>query len=895
MQARRATNFFREDPTKSFIIKDLTGELNTTDPDVSVGDHQFSGGQNMRPISEKSVGKRYGTSLFGPFLGATTGITGGFNFINNSGTQAMLVVYNTGINLHTSTTSTALTSVTMTAGTQCDGCFYPITNKFFITNNTDNVVKYTSGAGGDQSDSSFKKGKYISHFKNRLLVANVSTQEDYVWYTNLALDTFAANNYFRVGAPVTGLQVLNDKILIFTKERVKRLVNFTFDGTGAFPSQLDDLPTTFGAIYDRTICVVNNLCYFLGQDTEGVCEIYVTDGYTVQPLGDKKIRATLDSLDAGQLATAAGGSDGKNYRLFLAESGQTTNNIGIVYNTSHKKFYTVERRQIAGRGDFSCIWSSEVSGQWVTYAGTQGTGQVYKLNANDGLYDELGEERYLTNGSYNVPIDANPAKRAAQSFKMSQYNNTQTVNLTRIALQLKKNTGTTTDLTVRIETDNNGTPSGTLVSAGATATISAFTETSYIWKMANFTSAVELTGNTSYWIVVQHATEGSGSSQYHWLGDSCTATYTYGNLATYQSLSNPTVTFTPDANPESTSVDGYANATAVPGTFSSQRAASGFFSSDTGSEIRVQLNYDPGSYPTKTFYAMSRGILLFDTSAIPDAATISSAVLQLYVTDKTNNLNDSVAVTAVTPASNTALVAADYNVANYGSTRFITDVGLTSLTTNAYNSFSLNASGIAAVSKTGVSKFGVRLVSDVDNTEPTFTAGLFNLTSQLLFQSSENTNKPRLVVTYSGGSTTTWVADTVTDQTFVIYAQSAIDAFGNGKAFLPNNGKEYQLHQFQTMFSTVANYGVEIGFDAGSYTSFQNYLVDLSGEAGSTYGTGIYGQSIYGGGQTRNFDWTHVDGFVGRTLKYTIRNRNANEQFEFNQVNTLLALRTRKD
>ncbi|MCR4307784.1 MAG: hypothetical protein NUV80_04425, partial [Candidatus Berkelbacteria bacterium] len=177
----------------------------------------------------------------------------------------------------------------------------------------------------------------------------------------------------------------------------------------------------------------------------------------------------------------------------------------------------------------------ETTGQWDVFAGTQGTGQVYKLNTGN-YYDELAEERYLTFGTYNVPVDANPAKEAAQSFKMSQYNTSQTVSLTKALLYMKKVAGTTTNLQVRIETDNNGVPSGAAVTGG-TATLSAFTSTSYAWKQVEFSSTPELTGNTTYWLVVKHITEGTGDSQYAWLGDTCTSTYVNGHLATYQNTS----------------------------------------------------------------------------------------------------------------------------------------------------------------------------------------------------------------------------------------------------------------------------------------------------------------------------------------------------------------------
>lgn len=667
-------NFFKSNPYSDLQIRDLSGGLNDSASDLDIQDNELSGGQNMVPDSDTSWKKRGGETLYGNFLGTTTGILGGFNFLNKGGTQEQLAVYDTGVYRLVTSVWTALTSVTMTTNKQADGCYFGATNKFYILNATDSVVKYTSGTSGDQTDASFKKGKYIVEFENRLIVAGVSTQEDTIWYTDLGVDTFGTNNYFKVVGEVTGLLVLNDKLLIFTKRQIWRLDRFIFDGFAHGPEVLSPLITDFGAIYDRTICNVNNRAYFVGQDSVNKAAIYTCDGFTAQPISDYKIKATMRSISTGQLASACAVAVGNDYLVYLADSGQSTNNLGITYQTVEKRFLPVQRKLVNGRADYSCLFASESGGEWSVYAGTQGTGQVYKINANDGLYDELPEERYLTSGSYNVVIGANPAKRAAQSFKLSNYNTTQSINLSKLAVLLKKSSGTTTALTVRIETDNSGAPSGTLVTNGST-TISAFSDTSYIWKTASFSTAPILTGNTTYWLVIQHSTEGSGDSIYNWLADSCTSSYTNGTLATYQSSA--------------------------------------------------------------------------------------------------------------------------------------------------------------------------------------------------------------------------WNADATSDANFVLYPQSAIDGYIQTKAFLINSGLEYQLHRFQSVFSTVGSYFAEVGFSAGEFATFTTYYIDLSGESSNTWGGGgIWGGGIvWGGSQARNYDWGEVNGFEGRTLKMQVRNRNANEQINFNRI--LLAITKR--
>jgi len=113
----------------------------------------------------------------------------------------------------------------------------------------------------------------------------------------------------------------------------------------------------------------------------------------------------------------------------------------------------------------------------------------------------------------------------AQSFQLSE---AQTVKA--VEVYLKKNAGTPGDITVRIETDNAGAPSGTLANANATATISAFTDTSYAWKEAAFSSTFTLSSSTTYWLVLKTAAA-ANDNNYVWRVDASSPSYADGNMA----------------------------------------------------------------------------------------------------------------------------------------------------------------------------------------------------------------------------------------------------------------------------------------------------------------------------------------------------------------------------
>lgn len=138
--------------------------------------------------------------------------------------------------------------------------------------------------------------------------------------------------------------------------------------------------------------------------------------------------------------------------------------------------------------------------------------------------------------------------------------------------------------------------------------------------------------------------------------------------------------------------------------------------------------------------------MLYDTSPLTSGATISSAIISLYkisVSDSNNDGKDYVNIYSSNPASNTDLVGDDFN--DVGTTAFSSPIDLGSIEAT-YNDFTLNASGLSAISKTGISKFSVREGHDVENT----TIGGGGQNNNFSFYGSNTAGKePKLVVTYT--------------------------------------------------------------------------------------------------------------------------------------------------
>ena len=206
-----------------------------------------------------------------------------------------------------------------------------------------------------------------------------------------------------------------------------------------------------------------------------------------------------------------------------------------------------------------------------------------------------------------------------------------------------------------------------------------------------------------------------------------------------------TLTSNPDAHTETTSVDGRVFEDGQDLTWANiHDAATGSgFQDDVTATQHVFLRC---SGTTNQWAGIYRSIYLFNTSALTSSAIISAGVFSLYVTavdaDWAGSEFDLV---TSSPASNTALADVDYD--QVGTTKQATSIAFSSLSTSAYNDFTLNATGLTNVSKTGITKLGGRISFDTSNTEQTWSNAKDG--SVTANYADVGSNKPKLVITYT--------------------------------------------------------------------------------------------------------------------------------------------------
>jgi hypothetical protein len=215
-----------------------------------------------------------------------------------------------------------------------------------------------------------------------------------------------------------------------------------------------------------------------------------------------------------------------------------------------------------------------------------------------------------------------------------------------------------------------------------------------------------------------------------------------------------TLTFYPDANVESTSVDGDVQRSIpypTPGsdTLANIRAGDGTNNLDY---VNVcVLNLSAYQYTDK-YSILSRIITLYDTRSLPDDATISSATEEFCIENASfgDSFSDSLALVSSNPDSDTDLENDDYG--RLGSTRLATDLTFAGFTHDSatFNAFTLNGDGLAAISKTGITKLGRRLVSDLDNSNSWSSSPARTLARCLSAEETVTGDKrPKLVVVFT--------------------------------------------------------------------------------------------------------------------------------------------------
>lgn len=151
-------------------------------------------------------------------------------------------------------------------------------------------------------------------------------------------------------------------------------------------------------------------------------------------------------------------------------------------------------------------------------------------------------------------------------------------------------------------------------------------------------------------------------------------------------------------------------------------------------------------YKAGSTYIIGHNFYPADTSALTSGVIVDSASLNYYYSPTTNVNGVGNVVVATSQASTSTLATTDFG--SVGSTDFGRKLW-SAHSSNAMNLIDLNASGLAAISLTGVTKIGIRNTRDFDDSAPTGN----NYAGTRFAAYTGTTSDPYYSITYSLAAT----------------------------------------------------------------------------------------------------------------------------------------------
>jgi hypothetical protein len=507
-------------PSKPFIFKGL----DTTTPEELVDHTAIVDGKNMICLETDSIENRGGQRVFGNYLGSGEGQA--FSYRDKDGLVNNLLVHGTKLYYLTGGNWVEVSGITLTANLKMSGVYSPFSNSFYLSNGTDNVVKY-SGAGSASSMAGMKKGTGIAFFDNRLVAWGVAGQPDLLWVYDIASETVGADSYIRTEGKILNLvEYAYRSAILITTVKIYRVPGLTSTPVAAGAEGLFIIPSDNGACGSRASALVGGSIMFAGLSNDSGIELYYTNGQVCTAFGSMKIKETLLDINVAYAENIVMVNDSGILRMAYTPVGGVLNTKEILYDYGTFKYSPVQEYAFG----ISSYAEARVNNGKKLIVADQTYGITRELEYSHA--DLLVAAVQSTNNT-DTNISGSSTTRVSQSFTLpTSVAAFQSKKIVGGAILIKKNTGTTAELKVRIETTAAGLPSGTLAHSAYEAVIAAFSETTYAYKTFSFSNQDALAGSTDYHLVVKHTVEGSGSSQYQ-LGTNNAGGYSGGSMQTY--------------------------------------------------------------------------------------------------------------------------------------------------------------------------------------------------------------------------------------------------------------------------------------------------------------------------------------------------------------------------
>jgi len=271
------------------------------------------------------------------------------------------------------------------------------------------------------------------------------------------------------------------------------------------------------------------------------------------------------------------------------------------------------------------------------------------------------------------------------------------------------------------------------------------------------------------------------------------------------------------------------------GTWVNARNGAG---SDSGFTNSYNLAAGLRSDTTENLWqVMSRGAYVFNTTLIPDDATITSAKIGVTGYRQWSQIGYyNLVFTGFNPSNPSSLATSDYN--KFTDTEYSDRVNISVFSSmDTHYNFTLNSGALSYINKTGNSPFLLRQSWDVDNSSPVWVSGKLEYFYTNYNENVDSTLRPFLEITYTEppppdttppASITNLSNSTATCQEINWSWTNPVDADFNHTYVLKDN-------VFYNNLSNTTTFSLWQNLTGGQNYTFSSKTVDTTGNMNETW------------------------------------------------------------
>ena len=331
-------------------------------------------------VNKDSIEKRTGITLFGDNLPLETGQFD-MMLIKQFHKQAAGAFWLIAASTHelftyslTTKDWTAITGAFSFSGTLDNPIFAEtIDDKFIITNLADEIQVWDGTGNIAALSDTAPKAMIVRKYKNFLFALHLTVGADWLpqrmaWTAIGDPETWPADNFYDlVGGTdrisrgsdwITGAETLGDSLIIYKEHSIIRC-SWIGGPVGFF---LETIRTDIGTPAGKTVSGFQGKHIFLGQDN-----VYILDGTSVVPVGDKIIDELIAASTPGKLNRSWALMMPENYEwwVFVATQGSETPNRYWCYNWRRNTWTTGHLNALCGSA-----WTKATSPTWDELVGS---------------------------------------------------------------------------------------------------------------------------------------------------------------------------------------------------------------------------------------------------------------------------------------------------------------------------------------------------------------------------------------------------------------------------------------------------------------------------------------------------------------------------------------------